>query len=242
MGGRKGAARRDARDARTVSASRHSLPYSLSDRLHRQCTHRLLCALCTMPARKSKAQAAATAPTATQPETPPAAVPFFPFARYTSIVGVHTSLLAFSTLLLPTTPTALLSKGLAGLQTGDRPRRAVVQVLTENPVRTVAWICAGTLLLQGWWAGWVRKWLYEQRSQTDGTDVIKQKLERQESGNQRNVVCPVVMYPIPSFTSSPDYLGSGEIRRSYSRRLRGSPCSGRALRGTAHEVWVPGRL
>ncbi|KAL1948400.1 hypothetical protein VTO73DRAFT_12475 [Trametes versicolor] len=140
-----------------------------------------------MPARKLKAQAAATAPAAKQPETPPAAVPFFPFARYTSIVGVHTSLLAFSTLLLPTTPTALLSKGLAGLQTGDRPRRAVVQVLTENPVRTVAWICAGTLLLQGWWAGWVRKWLYEQRSQTDGADKTKQKLERQESGNQRNV-------------------------------------------------------
>ncbi|KAI9056467.1 PIG-F-domain-containing protein [Trametes sanguinea] len=123
-----------------------------------------------MPSRRSKA----TPTNATRSESASDASPdsgsFFPFARYTSIVGVHTSLLAFSALILPTTSLSLLSKG-ASLFSGsdaageDRPKRDIVQLLTEDPVRTVAWVCAGALILQTWWASWVKAWTVELRDQ-----------------------------------------------------------------------------
>ncbi|KAI0634329.1 GPI biosynthesis protein family Pig-F-domain-containing protein [Trametes polyzona] len=146
-----------------------------------------------MPARKAKAHAAGSTATRNQPDPSGDMDAFFPFARYTSIVGVHTSLLAFSTLLLPTTPTALLSKGLSALTAGDRPRRDVVDVLTENPARTVAWICGGTLILQGWWASWMKTWAQESRTQASGqgggqsasAEATQRKLERKERGSQR---------------------------------------------------------
>lgn len=144
-----------------------------------------------MPARKTKGQPQTqvinSAPASKQPDS------FFPFARYTSIVGVHTSLLAFSTLLLPTTPTSLLSQGLSALHDRDRPRQEVIEVLTENPVRTVAWICAGTLLLQGWWATWMKTWLLESttgqgKKPRGSAEVTEEKLKRKDLGNERVVV------------------------------------------------------
>ncbi|KAI0827321.1 GPI biosynthesis protein family Pig-F-domain-containing protein [Trametes gibbosa] len=146
-----------------------------------------------MPARKERGKPKIQTSNTTADSKQPDADSFFPFARYTSIVGVHTSLLAFSTLLLPTTPTSLLSQGLSALQDRDGSRRDVAELLTENPVRTVAWICAGTLLLQGWWATWMKAWLLESRSQTNGTkprdnaEVTKEKLDRKDLGNQRVV-------------------------------------------------------
>ncbi|KAI0772926.1 GPI biosynthesis protein family Pig-F-domain-containing protein [Trametes elegans] len=153
-----------------------------------------------MPSRKTKSTAAINASakgqTGAHLESPSDSL--FPFARYTSVVGVHTSLLAFSALLLPITPTSLLYKGLALISStdgGERPRRNIVQLLTENPARTVAWICAGALILQGWWASWMRTSSLEMRSdsrQKDGAtshsaEVTKQKLERRDFGNQRVV-------------------------------------------------------
>ncbi|KAI0332208.1 hypothetical protein GY45DRAFT_1369356 [Cubamyces sp. BRFM 1775] len=142
-----------------------------------------------MPTRKAKAATAGKAPAQQQPEVSLEAVAFFPFARYTSLVGVHTSLLAFSALLLPTTPTSLLLKGASlipesGHDAAKQPRGDVMQVLTENPVRTVAWICAGALILQSWWASWVRTWSLDLRSTAKATDAsnnaeaTKQKLEK----------------------------------------------------------------
>jgi len=92
---------------------------------------------------------------------------FFPFARYISIVGVHTSLLTFTALFLPHAsqhlPTSSSSPFLQGL--------------TSNPTLTLAWICAGAIPLQGWWAGWVRKWSIE--FSIEGTEMEK-KMERKE--------------------------------------------------------------
>ncbi|KAJ6565463.1 GPI biosynthesis protein family Pig-F-domain-containing protein [Mycena vulgaris] len=87
---------------------------------------------------------------------------YFPFAGYTSVVGVHTTLLAFSALFLPRTaevfdflkpevdPSRLTSK--------DRPQHPFLDALTTSPVVTLACICAGAVVLQGWWGGWVRAW------------------------------------------------------------------------------------
>ncbi|KAI0372354.1 PIG-F-domain-containing protein [Pilatotrama ljubarskyi] len=148
-----------------------------------------------MPSRKTKAVTTQAISTSTQPEASLEPVSFFPFARYTSIVGVHTSLLAFSALLLPTTPVSLLSKGfpISSEYAEERPRRDVVELLTENPARTVAWMCAGAFILQSWWASWVNTWSWELRGQSgrkdgappDSAEVAKQKLERRDSGNQR---------------------------------------------------------
>ncbi|KAI0826189.1 GPI biosynthesis protein family Pig-F-domain-containing protein [Irpex lacteus] len=80
---------------------------------------------------------------------------FFPYARYTSLVGVHTSLLAFTAVFLPMSAFADLS---TPAQYKSRPKRAPIEVLTETPWRTVAWMCLGVLVLQWWWAGWVRQW------------------------------------------------------------------------------------
>ncbi|GJE86359.1 GPI biosynthesis protein family Pig-F-domain-containing protein [Phanerochaete sordida] len=82
----------------------------------------------------------------------------FPFARYTSIVGVHTSLLAFTALILPRSSFADLS---SPSEARSKPRKDPMTMLTENPARTLAWICFGCFVLQLWWAGWVREWRLE---------------------------------------------------------------------------------
>ncbi|KIP03290.1 hypothetical protein PHLGIDRAFT_246141 [Phlebiopsis gigantea 11061_1 CR5-6] len=84
--------------------------------------------------------------------------PFFPFARYTSIVGVHTSLLAFTALILPRSAFADLSSPSAARH---KPRQDAIITMTESPARTVAWMCFGCLVLQLWWAGWIREWKLE---------------------------------------------------------------------------------
>ncbi|KAF9045283.1 GPI biosynthesis protein family Pig-F-domain-containing protein, partial [Panaeolus papilionaceus] len=83
---------------------------------------------------------------------------------YFSVVGVHTTLWAFTALYLPrstflsdiTTPGWDQSQ----LSSRDRPQHPFLEALTRNPTSTLACICAGALLLQGWWAGWLRDlWL-----------------------------------------------------------------------------------
>ncbi|KAI0672237.1 GPI biosynthesis protein family Pig-F-domain-containing protein [Trametes maxima] len=149
-----------------------------------------------MPSRKTKTQEVTNAPSQSRPEPSSEVTTFFPFARYTSLVGVHTSLLAFSALLLPTTSTSLITRGVSFLPNfvpGERPTRDVVQLLTEDPVRTVAWICAGASILQAWWAGWVRAWSLEQRNQAKSkgdaipgnSEITRQKLERRNQDDQR---------------------------------------------------------
>jgi len=87
---------------------------------------------------------------------------FFPFAQYTSIVGVHTTLLTFTALFLPRT-TFLLefttpSTDEAFITSKDRPQHPFLEALTLSPISTLLCICLGVLVLQAWWGGWVRNW------------------------------------------------------------------------------------
>lgn len=113
---------------------------------------------------------------------------FFPFARYTSIVGVHTSLLAFVALFLPRTPLSSIGRvpsfTSAGDATANQLPRDGLQILTGNPVQTVIWICLGSLILQGWWANWLRTWSLESRvfrkGEIDTGEQTQHKLREKE--------------------------------------------------------------
>lgn len=94
---------------------------------------------------------------------------FFPYARYTSVVGVHTSLIAFTALFLPQT-SLLLWPSLPG---SDRPEAKFQDALTDNPVITLAWITTGLVVLQVWWASWIRQWCFEYASRGGTSDQIK---------------------------------------------------------------------
>jgi GPI ethanolamine phosphate transferase 2/3 subunit F len=116
-----------------------------------------------MPSRKTRSRKAAT-PNA-QTQLPKHVPDVFPFASYVSVVGVHMTLLVFVAFFLARVPHALLRS--------SPPSGG----LTRNPALTLAWICAGSVPLQGWWAGWVRKWWIQ--IYTKGTDGEK-RLGRNE--------------------------------------------------------------
>ncbi|KAF8211577.1 GPI biosynthesis protein family Pig-F-domain-containing protein [Mycena galopus ATCC 62051] len=107
---------------------------------------------------------------------PPARGGYFPFAAYTAVVGVHTTLLAFAALFLPRTsfiPIDFLTPHLAPttpthLTSLDRPQHPFLNALTLSPASTLAWLCAGALVLQSWWGGWVRGWWIEWALQRQG--------------------------------------------------------------------------
>jgi len=105
----------------------------------------------------------------------PQDVPFFPFARYCSIVGVHATLLLFTATFLPRTTLLFeLTKPVIDLQkvtSKDRPQDPFLDALTLSPIVTVSSICAGVAVLQGWWGGWVRNWCLDFR--LGGTDESK---------------------------------------------------------------------
>ncbi|TCD68779.1 hypothetical protein EIP91_009792 [Steccherinum ochraceum] len=112
---------------------------------------------------------------------------FFPFATYTSIVGVHTTLLLFSSLFLPRRPLPILPEYTTtyAFNAADDPRLQTNR-LTENPFRTAVWICIGTLILQIWWASWIRRWSLDTRDLSKAgkvynaaVEVTEQKLQRQ---------------------------------------------------------------
>ncbi|EIW79785.1 hypothetical protein CONPUDRAFT_144940 [Coniophora puteana RWD-64-598 SS2] len=98
----------------------------------------------------------------------------FPFARYTSLVGVHTSLLAFSALFLPQTTSFFID---IPARVTDRPAHPLVETLAYSPVLSLVWIAGGVFVLQSWWAGWIRMWYFEQASR--GTYAEK-KIEQSE--------------------------------------------------------------
>ena len=91
--------------------------------------------------QQQQSEPASLQPAASAP--PP--TPFFPYARYISIVGVHTSLLAFTALILPRSAFADLSSPAAAR---SKPRRDPMLVISENPARSLAWMCLGCFVLQ----------------------------------------------------------------------------------------------
>jgi GPI ethanolamine phosphate transferase 2/3 subunit F len=160
-----------------------------------------------MPSRKNKNRKAATAPNVPTQFTENDGTSFFPFASYVSVVGVHTTLLAFVSLFLVRTPQAL-------------PRSPTplpfLEALTRDPVSTVAWICAGVIPLQGWWAGWVRKWWIE--FYMKGTDTEK-KLEWNVRDKGKFSVNFSFHFDSWSLTKGP--VGSGKCLVEYCCNLVG---------------------
>jgi len=113
----------------------------------------------------------------------------FPFAPYTGLVGIHTSLLAFTALYLPRSslyiPTALYSayfqvpddSTVLSQPQSDISGTSVITSLTASPVQTLAWTVGGVALLQTWWGGWVRQWAL--RAREEGSEG-ERKAQRQE--------------------------------------------------------------
>ncbi|PCH37457.1 hypothetical protein WOLCODRAFT_109909 [Wolfiporia cocos MD-104 SS10] len=110
----------------------------------------------------------------------------FPFARYISAAGVHTCLLVFIAFFLPRTS---LSSLISSQSHDPAEQTTSSNMLTQNPTRTVLWMCGGTMVLQAWWGGWLRTWSLEQRSharsEKDSSEVTKHKLERNTLERQR---------------------------------------------------------
>ncbi|KAJ2916225.1 hypothetical protein MD484_g4219, partial [Candolleomyces efflorescens] len=83
---------------------------------------------------------------------------------YISMVGVHSTLLIFAGLFLP--KTAILQE-LARYDAEtmvfsslDRPQDPFLDDLTRSPTITLFSMCAGALILQTWWAVWLkRSWM-----------------------------------------------------------------------------------
>ncbi|KAI0697639.1 GPI biosynthesis protein family Pig-F-domain-containing protein [Cerioporus squamosus] len=139
-----------------------------------------------MPKGKGKGKGPEVAQAASPATETPGAT--FPFARYTSVVGVHTSLLAFGALILPASSLSLNIFAQWDFSSSDRrPPRDIMQALTENPARTVAWMCASAILLQGWWASWIKKWASESSQgsgKADSAEEAQKKLERKERNTE----------------------------------------------------------
>lgn len=138
----------------------------------------------TMSSRKSNLKPQQT----NIPQDKPAKGPpidSIPFAKYTSIAGVHSSLLLFTALFLPQTSISAILDGQNFSQIGKR--RDVGRILTEDPPRTLAWICLGAFILQAWWAGWVRGWLFDSKITVLG-DNADGKLRRREWNDRKFAV------------------------------------------------------
>jgi len=113
---------------------------------------------------KKKAKAGLATTTQASPRREPHQVVkhgFFPFARYTSVVGVHTTLLVFTALFLPRTNLFLTKSTATQMTSRDRPQHPFLQALTVNPLSTMMCVCFGTAVLQAWWGGWMRNWAIE---------------------------------------------------------------------------------
>ncbi|CAK5280959.1 unnamed protein product [Mycena citricolor] len=107
---------------------------------------------------------------------------FFPLARYTSVVGVHTSLLAFSALFLPRMDFLKPDIDRTVFTSQDRPQHPFLDALTESPVFTLATMCLGAVVVQSWWAGWIRSWSVDYALHGS---VVEVKLERERSDKQK---------------------------------------------------------
>ncbi|KAJ4478239.1 GPI biosynthesis protein family Pig-F-domain-containing protein [Lentinula aciculospora] len=114
--------------------------------------------------------------------TPSQDADFFPFARYTSVVGVNSSLMVFVGLFLPRS-TVLFDAAQSSTSTQassqDRPQHPFLEPLTANPLSTLAYLCLGTIILQAWWSAWLRAWWidYSIKGTQDDQKMQKQRLD-----------------------------------------------------------------
>ena len=112
--------------------------------------------------------------------------PEFPFAHYTSIVGINSSLMVFVGLFLPRSsmPFLDIESNTSPIQatSRDRPQHPFLEPLTANPVATLLYICLGVTVLQAWWSAWVRHWWIDHSLKGDREDkkIQKQALDRRK--------------------------------------------------------------
>ncbi|PFH47601.1 hypothetical protein AMATHDRAFT_151706 [Amanita thiersii Skay4041] len=109
-----------------------------------------------------------------------------PFVQYTSVVGVHTTLLLFTALFLPRT--AFLSdltrpsRDPNTMTSLDKPQHPFLDELTLSPMSTLAWICVGVVVLQAWWGGWMRRWYVDGIVKGSVEDRKMQRVEWEKQG------------------------------------------------------------
>ncbi|KAK7042520.1 phosphatidylinositol-glycan biosynthesis class F protein [Favolaschia claudopus] len=126
------------------------------------------------------------------PSNPPPPTYYFPFAGYTSAVGVHTTLLAFSALFLPRTSHLVdfikLNIDPSQITSKDRPQHPFLDDLTLSPTSTLAWLCVGAIVLQSWWGGWIRSWWVESALQSTGIErrVDRTRIDARKYSNLLN--------------------------------------------------------
>ncbi|KAI5122140.1 hypothetical protein M0805_000787 [Coniferiporia weirii] len=80
---------------------------------------------------------------------------FFPLARFSSLLGVHTTLLLFTAFYLPRS-SFLLSPLPLQASSRDRPQHDFLRPLTADPQLTLVWLCAGVAVIQASWASWLK--------------------------------------------------------------------------------------
>jgi GPI ethanolamine phosphate transferase 2/3 subunit F len=90
----------------------------------------------------------------------------FPYAKYTSLLGVHNTLLLFATFFLPQSLPRVEQAS-----SRDRPQNPFLDALTSEPAVTVFVISAGAAVLQSWWAGWIRRWAWGSNAEADKIKV-----------------------------------------------------------------------
>jgi len=112
-----------------------------------------------------------------------------PLFSYASTVGIHSSLLLFTALFLPRTSYAIFNNTsnfpfLQPASSLDRPESEFLEPLTASPPLTLAWLCAGVLLVSFSWSVRVRRQAYEQHKPADKTDfeAKKELIEWQKQG------------------------------------------------------------
>ncbi|KAH8112802.1 PIG-F-domain-containing protein [Phellopilus nigrolimitatus] len=81
--------------------------------------------------------------------------PSFPISRFSSLLGVHTTLLLFTALYLPRS-SFLLSPLPPQASSRDRPQHAFIRPLTADPQLTLIWLCVGVGVVQASWATWMK--------------------------------------------------------------------------------------
>lgn len=100
-------------------------------------------------------------------------------STYISMVGVHTTLLAYAGLFLPRTTVlqqlALYEADGAVLSSQDRPQPSFFNALTRSPTVTLFALCSGALILQTWWSSWLRGCWIDISSHRSEEDKLKEK-------------------------------------------------------------------
>ena len=118
---------------------------------------------------------------------------------YFSVVGVHTTLWVFVAFYLPRTTflvdLAGLERGESQVSSRDRPQHPFLTPLTASPASTLLYICIGGIILQSWWAEWMRDWWLqlglkgtEEENRTEKAFYDRQKLTVRDSHSMNQIL------------------------------------------------------